>query len=1494
MARCLVGSILFLAAFGAAARRLGGQQHQDLSGSLSLRSGGLNDCDEDMCREPSDCTVLSWSCGGCDFCRDGYEEEGEGASESHGYPRPSSACPSYCSLHDACDLYPDTCTPQRCPEICSEGSRQEQATHSEAGSEQESEEEEESKPAPSRLKKPSMPEGVAELMAELDGMVGLETVKFQMKELLAQVQFDMERKKWGLPEIGGQSLHMAFMGNPGTGKTVLARIVGELMIKMGAIKSSKRGGEKVVTEVARADLVAEYVGQTALKVKTAIDKAKGGVLFIDEAYSLVQGQRDSFGQEALDTLIKEMEDNRDELIVILAGYKTEMNTFIAANPGFKSRVAFHFTFTDYTCPQLVQIGETLLKKDQMGLSTSSKPVCSPADPAAETPVACGILHSAVTFVTGCCETTNCGKPENRANGNGRSVRNILESSYRSMARRVLNTYSAGVLEEVARTTHVQCFGFAGNEDCEPRPALECSSFDKVRYGGPYMNMSQLGSADVRCAFKLLEQPDIHAALTIQVKEQLVANCRNGNKPITVDADKILTGDGFKKVDMEKLHTLLFQDRVCEEAQEMLSRSGSASLLQQSFDDDWGELFGDMAGYGGQEDERPGSQVEDLMKELNELVGLDGVKAGVATLRDSVEYDMWRKKFLGDEASLMGQSFHMRFLGNPGTGKTVVARIVGQILVALGVVKKQGRGGDGFRFTEGSRMDMVGAYLGQTALKVQKKVKEAFGGVLFIDEAYSLVSDDRDSFGQEAVDSLIKEMEDNRDKLVVILAGYHHEMEAFIESNPGFKSRVPFRFEFADYTCEELGYVGAMMLAKQNVTTDDDARSWLDKVIAGRTGCCSKKDLEAGTCAGARRDNGNGRAVRNILESALRAMSTRVVVAHNSGGQVDKVAVSSLKRSDIATAGAEMIADALRASCKAGGKAVPNLEELVVAPRILGLPDFKDALTISTSDCTAATQLLESAKLVDVELTPKAAEVQINDPRVQPIFEELDQMIGLASVKRAMRELYCTVAFKGLREQFGLKELNSQSFHMRFLGNPGTGKTVMARIVGRLLVALGAIKKPEQKVEREYGMDHNPYMNPPGQDSTDGYGYDSEEESSKKKKGKDDIIWNEASRMDLVAEYMGQTAIKTMQLIDASMGGVLFIDEAYALVQGDRDTFGQEAVATLIKEMEDRRENVIVICAGYEHEMETFFDSNPGFKSRVPFTFHFEDYTCPELGKIGEIQLEQKQLVPPQDMAPFSRAIHFGTGCCDRLEDCKTNKNYKGNGRAVRNMIEASIRAMARRLMSAETHLGRDAYMKMQPEDFNTVTKQLVFSQFSMPCGKNGDIDKITQAVRGFEGVLRDVPKDKRAYFLDTVRRIATDSSLVVEYGSMPEVQALGTTCRDGVRTLSQELAAKLSGMCSSDGVLDKLVGELHKDQPRETTQDLADTLRLSLHDQAFMLGLLEATTQAGGGDANAVQLCEAKQSSIGKAKFPLPLDYLIFAAEAAARPADEPEVQDAY
>merc|ERR1719261_1935178 len=198
-----------------------------------------------------------------------------------------------------------------------------------------------------------------------------------------------------------------------------------------------------------------------------------------------------------------------------------------------------------------------------------------------------------------------------------------------------------------------------------------------------------------------------------------------------------------------------------------------------------------------------------------MVGLERVKSTMAELRNLVEFDMWRKRFFGREKSLLGQAFHMQFLGNPGTGKTHVGRIIGKLLVQMEVICPQD-GCDPSKEKETSmeevtRPDLVAQYSGQTALKVKATVERNLGGVLFIDEAYSLVQDGRDSFGVEAVDTLIAEMENHRKHLIVILAGYEAEMTEFFKSNPGFKSRVPFTFHFDDYHCEELESIGRIFL-----------------------------------------------------------------------------------------------------------------------------------------------------------------------------------------------------------------------------------------------------------------------------------------------------------------------------------------------------------------------------------------------------------------------------------------------------------------------------------------------------------------------------------------------------------------------------------------------------------------------------------------------------------------------------------------------------------
>lgn len=189
---------------------------------------------------------------------------------------------------------------------------------------------------------------------ELQQLIGLGTVKQQVVKFINMASYKQKRKAEGIKI--SNSLHSLFEGNPGTGKTTVARLVGKIMYQEGILPTSN------YVEVDRGDLVAGYVGQTAKKTTKVLKKATGGVLFIDEAYSLVNGNQDSFGQEALDTLMKYMEDHRDELMIIFAGYTSDMEKLLAYNQGMKSRVPNVFTFDDYSPDEIAQIGRLQLKK----------------------------------------------------------------------------------------------------------------------------------------------------------------------------------------------------------------------------------------------------------------------------------------------------------------------------------------------------------------------------------------------------------------------------------------------------------------------------------------------------------------------------------------------------------------------------------------------------------------------------------------------------------------------------------------------------------------------------------------------------------------------------------------------------------------------------------------------------------------------------------------------------------------------------------------------------------------------------------------------------------------------------------------------------------------------------------------------------------------------------------------------------------------------------
>ena len=265
----------------------------------------------------------------------------------------------------------------------------------------------------------------------------------------------------------------------------------------------------------------------------------------------------------------------------------------------------------------------------------------------------------------------------------------------------------------------------------------------------------------------------------------------------------------------------------------------------------GEKPGEAAAAPQAEEEKKPS-LEELMEQLDELVGLDEVKKDVKSLINLIKVRKLREQH---DLPVPPMSLHMVFMGNPGTGKTTVARLVGELYAAIGVLSKG-------QLIEVDRSGLVAGYVGQTALKTQEVIKSALGGVLFIDEAYSLAAGGENDFGREAIETLLKAMEDHRDNLIVIVAGYDEPMDKFITSNPGLQSRFNKYFYFPDYNGEQLLAMFKMRCKKNGYALTEEseqaARELFDRLYAERD------------------DNfGNGREVRNRFEDMVVRQSNRV-------------------------------------------------------------------------------------------------------------------------------------------------------------------------------------------------------------------------------------------------------------------------------------------------------------------------------------------------------------------------------------------------------------------------------------------------------------------------------------------------------------------------------------------------------------------------------------------------------------------------------------------
>ncbi len=534
------------------------------------------------------------------------------------------------------------------------------------------------------------------------------------------------------------------------------------------------------------------------------------------------------------------------------------------------------------------------------------------------------------------------------------------------------------------------------------------------------------------------------------------------------------------------------------------------------------------------------ELEEARRELEQVVGLTKVKEYVLNLENNFKVQQMRENKGLKKSDI---SMHMIFTGNPGTGKTTIARIVAKYLKAIGVLSSG-------HLCEVTRSDLVGQYVGHTAVKTSEVIKSAFGGVLFIDEAYSLCREQGDIFGLEAIDTLVKAMEDNRDNLVVILAGYENEMSDFLKTNPGLKSRFPNVVHFDDYTVDEMYEIA-------KITTKNKGYNLSAMCEAGL-----RHQFEARQIKG-KNDGGNGRLVRNLIENAILNQSQRIVKN-------------------------------------------PEDDMELLIPEDFGLTNMPE---------------------FDLEL-------------------ELNKVIGLDSVKKYIRSLNARLKLQGERKKLGLKVDTTQTMHMIFTGNPGTGKTMMARTVADVLYNMNVIKT-------------------------------------------NNLV--ETDRSGLVAGYVGQTAIKTREVIESALGGVLFIDEAYALAQGGQNDFGQEAIDTLVKMMDDNRDNLVVILAGYSDDMRHFLTKNVGLHSRFPNIIEFPDYSVDELMQIAEGMYSAQGYVLNHEGKRVLR---------EHLAVAKQDKHF-GNGRYVRNVFERSLNNQALRL-SIETNLSKDALITITEDDIREV------------------------------------------------------------------------------------------------------------------------------------------------------------------------------------------------
>ncbi len=540
-------------------------------------------------------------------------------------------------------------------------------------------------------------------------------------------------------------------------------------------------------------------------------------------------------------------------------------------------------------------------------------------------------------------------------------------------------------------------------------------------------------------------------------------------------------------------------------------------------------------------------IEDVLKEFDKYVGVDEIRDNMIGIVNSIKAF---RKLHPDKAYELKD--HYLFLGNPGTGKTTMARVFADALSAMGVLPSG-------QLVEVAPKDLKGQYQGHTGPKVDAAFDRAMGGVLFIDEAYDMWGGEGDQFGSEAVTALIKNAEDRKGKLVVILAGYPREMGIFATANPGIPSRFNVTVNFRDYNAAELTEIARRMVSAQGYSLDESA----DKSIGG----FFEKMVNAKT-----KDFANARDVRNAVDKAIRNHNNRMQKA----------------------------------------------------------PDAAAEFTLSLADFTGTD-----------EKPPMT---------VDEVLAKLDDLIGMTDIKNEIRKLANVAMVNRMRMERGLGGSALQPINIILTGNPGTGKTTIAKRLGEVLHAAGVLST-DKVVEREAKTILSSYVNASGQN------------------------------MD--------------KAVDEAMGGVLFIDEAYNLlpVPGSQNNTGNEALDALMTRMENDKGKFVVVIAGYADRMEELVRrGNPGLMSRFNKRFHIDDYDAGALVEIFKLNMKKRQFTLTPDAEEKLNVT---------VENMVANKGlHFGNAREVVNLLNEVIEMQGNRIATEYSldNINPDALTTIEASD----------------------------------------------------------------------------------------------------------------------------------------------------------------------------------------------------